>query len=168
MPDMPVGQAYTNEDAVSAIDLYYHPTSLEQLDHRSLIENRMSGSVFSDTPSGTLSDLNSFEVAEVPLGSTAEYRPSPDRTSLMSATFSPVTSPRLASQGRRDLSRTSSRGRTSPPRTNTRSAPYTIESRSNKRWSTGSYAPGSRQPASGSGTAYPIDTFPNGVSTGGL
>lgn len=148
--DGPIGQAYTTDEVIPILDLYqnmpeHEPTYYDpKLDPR-----RMSGSSFtmssSDIPSY---DDFSAAMSEAPsFGS--DYPPLSNRTSLMSSThLSPVASPRLTPQGRSELVRTQSRGRgASPsPRPGVRSAPYNVEnSRTAKRWSTGSYGPQARR-----------------------
>lgn len=108
---------------------------------------RMSGSSFTMSTTGPLSEMPSYEdfsasLSEAPSFSS-EYPPLSNRNSLMSSTqLSPVASPRMTPQNRSELVRTQSRGRASPsPRPTMRSAPYSVESSNrNKRWSTGSYA----------------------------
>jgi hypothetical protein len=149
--EMGMGQAYTTDESVPILDLRY---SAPGTDNDSLtFENpyaarRMSGSSFTLSTTGALSEMPSYEdfsasLSEAPSFSS-DYPPPSNRTSMMSSTqLSPVASPRMTPQNRPDLVRTQSRGRASPsPRPSMRSAPYSVEStRSNKRWSTGSYAP---------------------------
>jgi hypothetical protein len=108
---------------------------------------RMSGSSFTMSTTGALSDMPSYEdfstaLSEAPSFSS-DYPPTSNRNSLMSSTqLSPVASPRMTPQNRSELVRTHSRGRASPsPRPSMRSAPYSMDSSRSKRWSTGSYAP---------------------------
>ncbi|KAJ1305041.1 hypothetical protein OPQ81_000081 [Rhizoctonia solani] len=95
--------------------------------------------------SGGLSDMTSYEDFSAALSDahsfTSDYPPPSNRNSLMSSTqLSPVASPRMTPQSRSELVRTHSRGRASPsPRPGMRSAPYSVETGRNKRWSTGSY-----------------------------
>jgi hypothetical protein len=115
---------------------------------------RMSGSSFTMSTTGALSEIPSYEdfsasISEAP-SFISDYPPPSNRNSLMSSTqLSPVASPRMTPQNRSELVRTQSRGRASPsPRPSMRSAPYSIERGVNKRWSTGSYAPlPSRRPS---------------------
>ncbi|KFY15792.1 hypothetical protein V491_05548 [Pseudogymnoascus sp. VKM F-3775] len=149
-----IGQAYTTDECVPILDLRYN--SGMDNDHLSL-ENpynsrRMSGSSFTMSTSGGLSDMTSYDEFSATLSEapsfTSDYPPPSNRTSLMSSTqLSPVASPRMTPQNRSELVRTQSRGRASPsPRPSMRSAPYSIDNRS-KRWSTGSYASGPRRPS---------------------
>ncbi len=108
---------------------------------------RFSGSSFTLSTTGGLSEMHSYEdfsatLSEAP-SFTSDYPPPSNRNSLLSSTqLSPVASPRMTPQSRSELVRTQSRGRASPsPRPSMRSAPYSVESSRNKRWSTGSYAP---------------------------
>ena len=143
-----IGQAYTSDEAIPILDLRYSgaPMDGEQLNFDgSLNPRRMSGSSFTMSTSGGLSDMPSYEDFSAALSDapsfTSEYPPPSNRNSLMSSTqLSPVASPRMTPQGRSDLVRTQSRGRASPsPRPGMRAAPYSVESSRNKRWSTGSY-----------------------------
>ncbi|KAI1212370.1 uncharacterized protein F4807DRAFT_368301 [Annulohypoxylon truncatum] len=148
--DMSIGQAYTTDEAIPIIDLRY---SGPPMDHESmgfesgLNPRRMSGSSFTVSTTGNLSEMPSYEdfsaaLSEAP-SFTSDYPPPSNRNSLMSSTqLSPVASPRMTPQSRSDLVRTASRGRgASPsPRPGMRSAPYNVDSSArNKRWSTGSY-----------------------------
>ncbi|OTA59986.1 hypothetical protein K449DRAFT_101524 [Hypoxylon sp. EC38] len=148
--DMNIGQAFTTDEAIPIIDLRY---SGAQMDNESMgfepgvNPRRMSGSSFTVSTTGGLSDMPSYEdfsaaLSEAP-SFTSDYPPPSNRNSLMSSTqLSPVASPRMTPQTRTDLVRTQSRGRgASPsPRPGMRSAPYTVDSAArNKRWSTGSY-----------------------------
>ncbi|KAI4870803.1 hypothetical protein F4820DRAFT_442672 [Hypoxylon rubiginosum] len=150
--DMSIGQAFTTDEAIPIIDLRY---SGPHMDHEAMgfesnmNPRRMSGSSFTVSTTGGLSDMPSYEdfsaaLSEAP-SFTSDYPPPSNRNSLMSSTqLSPVASPRMTPQTRSDLVRTQSRGRgASPsPRPGMRSAPYTVDSSArNKRWSTGSYAP---------------------------
>jgi hypothetical protein len=147
--DMAIGQAYTTDEAIPILDLRYPgpPDNAESLNFESggLHPRRMSGSSFTMSTSGALSDMPSYEdfsaaLSEAPSFSS-EYPPPSNRNSLMSSTqLSPVASPRMTPQSRSELVRTQSRGRASPsPRPGMRSAPYSVDSGRNKRWSTGSY-----------------------------
>ncbi|CAJ2510052.1 Uu.00g059520.m01.CDS01 [Anthostomella pinea] len=148
--DMHIGQAYTTDEAIPILDLRY---ASQHMDHDSsnfepsMNHRRMSGSSFTMSTTGGLSDMPSYEdfsaaLSEAP-SFTSDYPPLSNRNSLMSSTqLSPVASPRMTPQSRSELVRTQSRGRgASPsPRPGMRSAPYTVDSSSrNKRWSTGSY-----------------------------
>lgn len=145
---MPIGQAYTSDEAISVLDLEHQglPASF-QLNLDDVTQSRrISGSSFSMSTSGALSDIQSYDDFSTALSDApsfySEMPPKSNRTSWMSSTqLSPVASPRLGPSTRSDLVRTQSRGRASPsPRPNVRSAPYVIEGpRAPKRWSTGSY-----------------------------
>jgi hypothetical protein len=109
----------------------HEPLSLD-----TTFSRRMSSSSFSmsSTAPTDLPELSAY--SEVP-SYASDYTP---RSSLnLSATpLSPVPSPRCAQQ---DAIRTGARSRASPsPRPTMRTAPYTLDSNRNKRWSTGSYA----------------------------
>lgn len=155
--EMNIGQAYTTDEAIPILDLRYPGQPLEGDQHNfdgSLNPRRMSGSSFTMSTSGGLSDMPSYEDFSAALSDApsfiSDYPPPSNRNSLMSSTqLSPVASPRMTPQSRSELVRTQSRGRASPsPRPGMRSAPYSVESARNKRWSTGSYAPApSRRPA---------------------
>lgn len=149
--DMNIGQAITTDDAIPILDLRYPGPSPMESEPMSfdggLDPRRMSGSSFTVSTSGGLSDMPSYEDFSAALSDapsfTSDYPPLSNRNSLMSSTqLSPVASPRMTPQGRSELVRTQSRGRASPsPRPGMRSAPYSVENgRANKRWSTGSYA----------------------------
>ncbi|KAG0652022.1 Meiotic expression up-regulated 26 [Hyphodiscus hymeniophilus] len=148
--DMNMGQPYTNDEAVPILDLRYTGPGMDsdplRMD-RSYSSRRMSGSSFTMSTSGALSEMPSYEdfsttLSEAPSFSS-DYPPPSNRNSLMSSTqLSPVASPRMTPQNRSELVRTQSRGRASPsPRPSMRSAPYNMDSSRSKRWSTGSYAP---------------------------
>lgn len=149
-----IGQAFTTDECVPILDLRYS-TGMDN-EHLSLENSyssrRMSGSSFTMSTTGGLSDMNSYDDFSTTLSEApsfgSDYPPLSNRTSLMSSTqLSPVASPRVAPQNRSELVRTQSRGRASPsPRPSMRSAPYSIDNRS-KRWSTGSYASGPRRPS---------------------
>ncbi|KAI1406679.1 hypothetical protein F4819DRAFT_4118 [Hypoxylon fuscum] len=156
--DMGIGQAYTTDEAIPIIDLRY---AGHQMDNEHMgfepgpNPRRMSGSSFTVSTTGGLSDMPSYEdfsaaLSEAP-SFTSDYPPPSNRNSLMSSTqLSPVASPRMTPQTRSDLVRTQSRGRgASPsPRPGMRSAPYTVDSSArNKRWSTGSYGTANRRPS---------------------
>ncbi|KAH9906165.1 hypothetical protein F4778DRAFT_634912 [Xylariomycetidae sp. FL2044] len=148
--DMGIGQAYTTDEAIPVLDLRYpgsHMDSESMPFETGLNARRMSGSSFTMSTTGGLSDMPSYEdfsaaLSEAP-SFTSDYPPTSNRNSLMSSTqLSPVASPRMTPQSRSELVRTQSRGRgASPsPRPGMRSAPYSVDSSArNKRWSTGSY-----------------------------
>jgi hypothetical protein len=147
---MNMGQAYTTDEAVPILDLRYPGSGMDS-DRLSLDQSyssrRMSGSSFTMSTTGGLSEMPSYEdfaatLSEAPSFSS-DYPPPSNRNSLMSSTqLSPVASPRMTPQNRSELVRTQSRGRASPsPRPSMRSAPYNMDSTRSKRWSTGSYAP---------------------------
>ncbi|KAJ2897505.1 hypothetical protein MKZ38_004628 [Zalerion maritima] len=156
--EMGIGQAYTSDEAIPILDLRYanpHIEGHESLNMEGVVggggglnPRRMSGSSFTMSTTGALSEMTSYEdfsaaLSEAPSFSS-EYPPPSNRNSLMSSTqLSPVASPRMTPQGRSELVRTQSRGRgASPsPRPGVRSAPYSMDggNRNNKRWSTGSY-----------------------------
>ncbi|KAF5022794.1 hypothetical protein F66182_5136 [Fusarium sp. NRRL 66182] len=147
--DMTMGMtnSITTDEAIPVLDLKYGTLVDEDLmamDDGSK-QRRMSGSSFSMSTSGALSDMPyddfSTALSEAPSFSS-DYPPRSNRTSLMSSTqLSPVASPRMGPQMRTDLVRTQSRGRgASPsPRPGVRSAPYSVEGPRLKRWSTGTY-----------------------------
>lgn len=158
MADIPIGQAFTSDEAVSVYDLENHEGFQAgfQLNLDDVAQSRrISGSSFSVSTSGALSDIQSYDDFSTALSDApsfySEFPPTSNRTSWMSSTqLSPVASPRIAPSCRSDLVRTQSRGRASPsPRPNVRSAPYMLDGpRSGKRWSTGSYGNmSSRRPA---------------------
>ncbi|KFA70020.1 hypothetical protein S40285_02050 [Stachybotrys chlorohalonatus IBT 40285] len=147
--EMPIGQAYTTDEAIPVLDLKFNsvnePDAVRFEGHVDVDPRRISGSSFTMSTSGALSDLTSCDdfstaLSEAPSYSS-DYRPTSNRNSLMSSThLSPVASPRMTPHGRTELVRTQSRGRASPsPRPHARSAPYSVEVARNKRWSTGSY-----------------------------
>ncbi|KAI0128724.1 hypothetical protein BJ170DRAFT_580448 [Xylariales sp. AK1849] len=149
--EMNIGQAYTTDEAIPILDLRYHGASMENeggLNFEAGVNpRRMSGSSFTMSTSGGLSDMPSYEdfsaaLSEAP-SFTSDYPPLSNRNSMMSSTqLSPVASPRMTPQSRSELVRTQSRGRgASPsPRPGMRSAPYNVDSSArNKRWSTGSF-----------------------------
>lgn len=146
--DMAIGQAYTTDEAIPILDLRYpgQPLEGDSLNFENGINpRRMSGSSFTLSTSGGLSDMTSYEDFSTALSDapsfSSDYPPPSNRNSMMSSTqLSPVASPRMTPQSRSELVRTHSRGRASPsPRPGMRSAPYTVESSRSKRWSTGSY-----------------------------
>ncbi|CAL3964844.1 unnamed protein product [Diplocarpon coronariae] len=147
--DMHLGQAYTADESAPILDLRYPGPEIDR-DRLNLEQSynarRLSGSSFTMSTSGALSEMPSYEdfsatLSEAPSFSS-DYPPLSNRNSLMSSTqLSPVASPRMTPQHRSELVRTQSRGRASPsPRPSMRSAPYTMDSTRSKRWSTGSYA----------------------------
>ncbi|KAK6950019.1 hypothetical protein Daesc_008342 [Daldinia eschscholtzii] len=156
--DMNIGQAYTTDEAIPILDLRYTGSQIENESmgfESGLNQRRMSGSSFTVSTTGGLSDMPSYDdfsaaLSEAP-SFTSDYPPTSNRNSLMSSTqLSPVASPRMTPQSRSDLVRTQSRGRgASPsPRPGMRSAPYNADSSArNKRWSTGSYGTASRRPS---------------------
>ncbi|KAK9781600.1 hypothetical protein AB5N19_06028 [Seiridium cardinale] len=148
--EMHIGQALTTDEAIPILDLRYQNGPMENEGglnfEPGLNPRRMSGSSFTMSTSGNLSDMPSYEefssaLSEAP--SFSDYPPTSNRNSMMSSTqLSPVASPRMTPQSRSELVRTQSRGRgASPsPRPGMRSAPYSVDSGArNKRWSTGSY-----------------------------
>ena len=144
--DMPIGQAYTTDEAIPILDLKYNSAREGEPLQFGIQSRRMSGSSFTMSTSGALSDIPSCDdfstaLSEAPSFSS-DYPPPSNRNSLMSSThLSPVASPRMTPQSRTELVRTQSRGRASPsPRPHIRSAPYSVEASRNKRWSTGSYS----------------------------
>lgn len=148
--DMNMGQAYTTDENVPILDLRYSGPGMDSdrlSFDQSYSSRRMSGSSFTMSTTGALSEMPSYEdfsatLSEAPSFSS-DYPPPSNRNSLMSSTqLSPVASPRMTPQNRSELVRTQSRGRASPsPRPSMRSAPYNMDSTRSKRWSTGSYAP---------------------------
>ncbi|KAI2785411.1 hypothetical protein F4815DRAFT_20445 [Daldinia loculata] len=156
--DMNIGQAYTTDEAIPILDLRYPGSQIENESmgfESGFNQRRMSGSSFTVSTTGGLSDMPSYDdfsaaLSEAP-SFTSDYPPTSNRNSLMSSTqLSPVASPRMTPQSRSDLVRTQSRGRgASPsPRPGLRSAPYNADSSArNKRWSTGSYGTANRRPA---------------------
>lgn len=146
--EMNIGQAYTTDEAIPILDLRYPgaPMDGDSLNFDGgLNPRRMSGSSFTMSTSGGLSDMPSYEDFSAALSDapsfSSEYPPPSNRNSMMSSTqLSPVASPRMTPQSRSELVRTQSRGRASPsPRPGMRAAPYSVEGARNKRWSTGSY-----------------------------
>jgi hypothetical protein len=150
--EMGIGQALTTDDAIPILDLRYQGGPMEQEGgglnfETGLTHRRMSGSSFTMSTSGNLSDMPSYDefssaLSEAP--SFSDYPPTSNRNSMMSSTqLSPVASPRMTPQSRSELVRTQSRGRgasPSPRPGGVRSAPYTVDSSArNKRWSTGNY-----------------------------
>ncbi|KAK4190347.1 hypothetical protein QBC35DRAFT_513286 [Podospora australis] len=160
--DLNIGQAYTTDEAIPILDLRYPGPPVDGETNNfdgggggggGLNPRRMSGSSFTVSTSGGLSEMASYEdfsttLSEAPSFSS-EYPPPSNRNSMMSSTqLSPVASPRMTPQSRSELVRTQSRGRASPsPRPGVRAAPYSVESARNKRWSTGSYGTANRRPS---------------------
>lgn len=149
-----IGQAYTSDDAIPIMDMRYQgpvPEGDSLCIDNTLNNRRMSGSSFTVSTSGGLSDMPSYEDFSAALSEApsfgSDYPPPSNRNSLMSSThLSPVASPRMTSHGRSELARTHSRGRASPsPRPGIRTAPYSVDAARNKRWSTGSYGPGANR-----------------------
>ncbi|KAI0165780.1 hypothetical protein GGR57DRAFT_489326 [Xylariaceae sp. FL1272] len=148
--DMMIGQAFTSDEAIPILDLRYPGSQVENdaFNFESHLKpRRMSGSSFTMSTTGGVSDIPSYEdfsttLSEAPSFSS-DYPPPSNRNSLMSSTqLSPVASPRMTPQSRSELVRAQSRGRgASPsPRPGLRAAPYNVDGSSrNKRWSTGSY-----------------------------
>ncbi len=175
--DMNIGQAYTTDEAIPILDLRYSsgaPMDGDTLNFEGgLNPRRLSGSSFTMSTTGGLSDMPSYEDFSAALSDapsfSSDYPPPSNRNSLMSSTqLSPVASPRMTPQGRSELVRTQSRGRASPsPRPGLRAAPYSVEGARNKRWSTGSYGTmPSRRPspfvfhgANGVGTSGALEPF---------
>lgn len=153
---MGIGQAFTTDEAIPVLDLRYQDQVADEelmaLDGN-VKPRRMSGSSFSMSTSGALSDMPSYEDFSTALSEaqsfSSDYPPPSNRNSLMSSTqLSPVASPRMASQQTRtDLVRTQSRGRgASPSPRPGRAAPYSVDGPRIKRWSTGTYGTMSRKP----------------------
>jgi hypothetical protein len=149
--DISIGQAYTVDEAIPVLELGKPGQALGNdggvTFDAGLNNRRMSGSSFTVSTSGGMSDMPSYEdystaQSEAP-SYTSDYPPPSNRNSLMSSTqLSPVASPRMTPQSRCDLVRTQSRGHgASPsPRPGMRSAPYNVDcSARSKRWSTGTY-----------------------------
>lgn len=168
--DMSIGQAYTTDEAIPILDLRYQgpPMDGDSLPYDNGLQHprRMSGSSFTVSTSGGLSDMPSYEDFSAALSDapsfSSEYPPPSNRNSLMSSTqLSPVASPRMTPQGRSELVRTQSRGRgASPsPRPGMRAAPYSVESARNKRWSTGSYGTAQNRRPSPFVYHHPHDAF---------
>ncbi|KAK4106590.1 hypothetical protein N658DRAFT_24549 [Parathielavia hyrcaniae] len=150
-----IGQAYTTDEAVPIHDIRSSgpPRDGDSIALDGLHPRRMSGSSFTVSTSGGLSEMTSYDDFSTALSDapslTSDYPPPSNRTSLISSTqLSPVASPRMTPHSRSDLVRTQSRGRASPsPRPGVRAAPYSVESARNKRWSTGSYGTANRRPS---------------------
>ncbi|TVY86131.1 hypothetical protein LAWI1_G008945, partial [Lachnellula willkommii] len=148
--DMHMGQAFSTDESAPILDLRFSGPGMDS-DRLSLEPSyrsrRMSGSSFTMSTTGALSEMQSYEDFSTTLSEaqsySSDYPPRSNRNSLMSSTqLSPVASPRMTPQHRSELGRTQSRGRASPsPRPSMRSAPYNMDSSRSKRWSTGSYAP---------------------------
>ncbi|KAK4114076.1 hypothetical protein N656DRAFT_569608 [Canariomyces notabilis] len=146
--EMNIGMAYTTDEVIQISDIRYpgHPLDGDQMTFdNGLNPRRMSGSSFTVSTSGALSEMPSYDDFSATLSDAAslasDYPSQSNRNSMISSTqLSPVASPRMTPQSRTELVRTQSRGRASPsPRPGVRAAPYSVESARNKRWSTGSY-----------------------------
>ncbi|KAL1844054.1 hypothetical protein VTJ49DRAFT_5805 [Mycothermus thermophilus] len=144
-----IGQAYTTDEAIPILDLRSsgaQPLDADSMTFGGANPRRMSGSSFTVSTSGGMSEMASYDdfsttLSEAP-SLTSDYPPpASNRTSMISSTqLSPVASPRMTPQSRSELVRTQSRGRASPsPRPGVRAAPYSVDGARNKRWSTGSY-----------------------------
>ncbi|EOO04118.1 hypothetical protein UCRPA7_350 [Phaeoacremonium minimum UCRPA7] len=104
--EMNIGQAYTTDEAIPILDLRYSgpPMEGDSLHFDSgLNPRRMSGSSFTMSTSGALSDMPSYEDFSAALSDapsfSSEYPPPSNRNSLMSSTqLSPVASPRMTPQ----------------------------------------------------------------------
>lgn len=166
-PEMAIGQAYTTDEAIPILDLGSRPPlDGDQMEFDGGVKpRRMSGSSFTVSTSGALSEMTSYEDFSTSLSDapslTSDYPPLSNRNSMISSTqLSPVASPRMTPQSRSELVRTRSRGRASPsPRSSVRAAPYPVESARNKRWSTGSYGPSSNRRPSPFVYHHPHDAF---------
>ncbi len=160
-PEMTIGQAYTTDEAIPILDL----RGDQMVFDGGVNPRRMSGSSFTVSTSGALSEMTSYEDFSTTLSDapslTSDYPPLSNRNSMISSTqLSPVASPRMTPQGRSELVRTQSRGRASPsPRPGVRAAPYSVESARNKRWSTGSYGPNPNRRPSPFVYHHPHDAF---------
>ncbi|KAK4242607.1 hypothetical protein C8A03DRAFT_11205 [Achaetomium macrosporum] len=168
--EMNIAQAYTTDEAIPVMDLR---CSGPPMDGDSMAfdggvnRRRMSGSSFTVSTSGGLSEIASFDDFSAALSdapsATSDYPPPSNRTSMISISssqLSPVASPRLTPQTRSELVRTQSRGRASPsPRPGVRAVPYSVESARNKRWSTGSYGTASNRRPSPFVYHHPHDAF---------
>ncbi len=162
-----IGQAYTTDEAIPILDLRSSgpPMDGDSMPFEGMNPRRMSGSSFTVSTSGGLSEMTSYEDFSTALSDapslTSDYPPPSNRTSMISSTqLSPVASPRMTPQSRSELVRTQSRGRASPsPRPGVRAAPYSVESARNKRWSTGSYGTASARRPSPFVYHHPHDAF---------
>ncbi|KAL2271688.1 hypothetical protein VTJ83DRAFT_1059 [Remersonia thermophila] len=144
-----IGQAYTADEAIPILDLRSGgapPLDGDSLTFDGANPRRMSGSSFTVSTSGGMSEMASYDdfsttLSEAPSLTSDYHPPASNRTSMISSTqLSPVASPRMTPQSRSELVRTQSRGRASPsPRPGVRAAPYSVDGARNKRWSTGSY-----------------------------
>lgn len=149
-----IGQAFTADEAIPILDLYLNRTDEEGMATDYGAENRrMSGSSFTMSTSGVLSDMTSYDdfstVFSEAQSFSSDYPPTSNRNSLMSSTqLSPVASPRIVPHTRTELVRTQSRGRgASPSPRPGRSAPYSVDGPRLKRWSTGTYGTTSNKKA---------------------
>ncbi|KAK4147017.1 uncharacterized protein C8A04DRAFT_9403, partial [Dichotomopilus funicola] len=165
-----IGQAYTTDEAIPILDLRTSgppppPMEGEPIPFDPGNPRRMSGSSFTVSTSGGLSEMTSYEEFSAALSDapslTSDYPPPSNRTSMISSThLSPVASPRITPHGRSELVRTQSRGRASPsPRPGVRAAPYSVEGARNKRWSTGSYGTNSNRRPSGYVYHHPHEAY---------
>ncbi|KAG7290521.1 hypothetical protein NEMBOFW57_000524 [Staphylotrichum longicolle] len=162
-----IGQAYTTDEAIPILDLRSSgpPMDGDSIAFDAVNPRRMSGSSFTVSTSGGLSEMTSYEDFSTALSDapslTSDYPPPSNRTSMISSTqLSPVASPRMTPQSRSELVRTQSRGRASPsPRPGVRAVPYSVESARNKRWSTGSYGTASNRRPSPFVYHHPHDAF---------
>ncbi|KAI1005134.1 hypothetical protein K3495_g3084 [Podosphaera aphanis] len=143
-----IGQAYTTDENDPIIELKDSGSSIEEdnftLGH-SYNPRRMSGSSFTMSTTGFLSDLQPYEEFSSTLSDAttfSDHTSQSNRNSMLSSTsLSPVASSHLTPQNRTGMAQARSHGRASPsPRLSMRSTPYNMESSHNKRWSTGSYA----------------------------
>ncbi|KAL2124224.1 hypothetical protein VTJ04DRAFT_589 [Mycothermus thermophilus] len=143
-----MSQAYTTDEAIPILDLRSsgaQPMDGDSMNFDGANPRRMSGSSFTVSTSGGLSEMASYDDFSTALSDApslaSDYPPPSNRTSMISSTqLSPVASPRMTPQSRSELVRTQSRGRASPsPRPGVRAAPYSVDGARNKRWSTGSY-----------------------------
>jgi len=162
-----IGQAYTTDEAIPILDLRSSgpPMDGDSIAFDGVNPRRMSGSSFTVSTSGGLSEMTSYEDFSTALSDapslTSDYPPPSNRTSMISSTqLSPVASPRMTPQSRSELVRSQSRGRASPsPRPGVRAVPYSVESARNKRWSTGSYGTASNRRPSPFVYHHPHDAF---------
>ncbi|KAK4032606.1 hypothetical protein C8A01DRAFT_50631 [Parachaetomium inaequale] len=162
-----IGQAYTTDEAIPILDLRSSgpPMDSDSIAFDGVNPRRMSGSSFTVSTTGGLSEMTSYEDFSTALSDapslTSDYPPPSNRTSMISSTqLSPVASPRMTPQSRSELVRTQSRGRASPsPRPGVRAVPYSVDSARNKRWSTGSYGTASNRRPSPFVYHHPHDAF---------
>ncbi|KAK4149258.1 hypothetical protein C8A00DRAFT_47093 [Chaetomidium leptoderma] len=161
-----IGQAYTTDEAIPILDLRSGPPmDTDPAAFDGVNPRRMSGSSFTVSTSGGMSEMTSYEDFSTAFSDapslTSDYPPLSNRTSMISSTqLSPVASPRMTPQSRSELVRTQSRGRASPsPRPGVRAMPYSVESARNKRWSTGSYGTASNRRPSPFVYHHPHDAY---------